>query len=238
VGVIPGCEPVEFLGDTVWNYELGAKGDLFGGRAHVEASLFDSRWNNRQSDAILFTCLTAFQKGRVASDGFELSAQALVGQRATIGVEVSYIDARYTDSVVSDGVVIVREGDAVQGGRLPWGIFAFVDYELPAVLGVSVTIRAEDHFRGGHRRPRPEDNPDSPFFETFAAPSPSTNLLNLRANAKRGGADVAVFINNLLDSHPILNRSNYTGGCCIDDAIQSAYTLTPRTVGVSAAWKF
>jgi outer membrane receptor protein involved in Fe transport len=238
VPVIPGCEPLEFLGDTVWNYELGAKGALLEGRAHVEVSVFDTRWDNRQSDAVMFACLTGFQKGRVASDGFELSGQALVGDRATIGLEVSYIDAHYTQSVVSDGVVIVRDGDAVQGARLPWSVFAFVDYELPAVLGVSLTIRAEDHFRGGNMRPRPENNPDSPFFEAFAAPSRPTNFLNLRASAKRGGADVAVFINNALDSHPILNRQNYFGGCCSDDAIQSAYTLTPRTVGVSASWKF
>lgn len=238
VGVIPGCEPVEFQADTLWNYELGAKADLFGGRAHVEASVFDSRWNNRQSDAILFTCLTAFQKGRVASDGFDLSAQLLVGDRATVGVEASYIDARYIERVVLDGTVIVRDGDAVQGGRLPWSVLAFVSYEWPAAFGTRLAIRLEDAYRGGHRRPRPEDNPDSPFFGIFADPSPSTNLLNLRVDARRGGADVAVFINNVLDSHPILNRSNFFGGCCVDGTIQSAYTLTPRTVGVSASWKF
>lgn len=238
VPYIPGCEPVEFLADTAWNYELGAKSDLFGGRAHVAASLFNSRWNNRQDDAVLFACLTAFQKGRVSSAGFELAAQARVGDRATIGVETSYIDAYYTQSVVSDGVVIVRDGDAVQGGRLPWSVFTFVSYELPAVFGMTVTIRAEDHFRGGDTRRRPESNPDSPLFGQFAAPSPSTNVLNLRVDARRGAADVGVFMRNVLNSRPILNRQNYSGGCCLDDAIQSAYTLTPRTVGVSATWQF
>lgn len=238
VPMIPGCEPIEFLADTLWNYELGAKGDLFGGRAHVEASLFDSRWNNKQSEAVLFTCLTTFQKGRAASDGFELSGQALVGERVTIGLEISYIDAHYTRSVVADGVVIIRDGDAVQSARLPWSVFAFVDYELPAVFGASLTIHAEDHFRGGNMRHRPESNPDSPLFGAFAAPNPPTNFLNLRVNAKRGGADVALFINNALDSHPILSHINLSGGCCIDGGIQLAYTLTPRTVGVSASWQF
>lgn len=238
VPVIPGCEPLEFLADTVWNYELGAKGDLFGGRAHVEASVFDTRWNNRQSDAVMFACLSAFQKGRAASDGFELTGHALVGDRTRVGLEVSYIDARYTQSVVSDGVVIVREGDAVHGARLPWSLSAFVDYDLPPVFGMSISLHAEDHFHGGDTRPRLESNPDSPFYQAFTTANTSTNILNLRADVQVGRSDIALFVNNALNSSPILNRSNFFGGCCNDDAVQTAYTLTPRTVGLSATWQF
>lgn len=235
---IPGCEPLELLADTVWNYELGAKADLLEGRAHVEASVFESRWGNRQQDAVLLACLAGFQKGQAVSDGFELSGQALLGERTTVGVEISYIDARYTHDVVANGVVIVRAGDAVHGARLPWSVSAYLDYELPPILGTGIALHAENHFHGGDTRRRLESNPDSPFYQVFATETTSTNILNLRATAKLQRADMALFVNNALNSHPVLNRSNIFGGCCSEDAIHTAYTLTPRTVGVSATWQF
>jgi iron complex outermembrane recepter protein len=235
VGVIPGCEALELLADTLWNYELGTKADILNGRAHVEASVFDSRWGNRQHDPVAFACLTAFQKGQAESSGFELSGHALVGERATVGVEVSYIDARYTQSVESDGVVIVHAGDAVHNGRLPWSLSGFFDYDLPPLFGASVTLHVEDHWHGGKSRPRLENNPNSYFYQSFGNADSTTNILNLRADVKVGPADIAVFVNNALDSSPILNRFP---PCCGSEFLQTAYTLTPRTVGVSATLRF
>jgi outer membrane receptor protein involved in Fe transport len=229
MGVIPGCEPLELLADTLWNYELGTKADMFGGRAHVEASVFDSRWGNRQHDPVAFWCLTSFQKGQAESDGFELSGQALVGERTTIGLGISYIDARYTQSVESDGVVIVRAGDAVHDGRLPWSLSAFFDHEFPPIFDTSVTLHVEDHWHGGKSRRRLERNPDSPFYQAFGNADSTTNILNLRAVVKAGPADISVFVNNALDSSPVLNEFS---------DFKTAYTLTPRTVGVSANWRF
>ena len=229
VGIIPGCEPLELLADTVWNYELGTKADIFSGRAHVEASIFDSRWGNRQHDPVAFACVTSFQKGQAESDGFELSGQALVGERTTIGLGISYIDARYTQSVESDGVVIVRAGDAVHNGRLPWDLSAFFDHEFPPIFDTSVTLHVQDHYHGGKSRHRLEDNPDSPFYQAFGNADSKTNILDLRVGVKAGPADIAVFVNNALDSSPVLNR--FPG-------FHTAYTLTPRTIGVSATWLF
>jgi outer membrane receptor protein involved in Fe transport len=229
VPVIPGCEPLELLADTVWNYEFGAKSDLFEGNAHMEASVFDSRWGNRQHDPVAFACLTSFQKGQAESSGFELSGQALVAERTTVGFEVSYIDARYTHSVELDGVVIVRAGDAVHNGRLPWSLSAFFDHEFPQLLGTGVTLHVEDHYHGGKSRDRLENNPDSPFYRAFGNADSTTNVVNLRANVKVGPADIAVFVKNALDSSPVLSPFPIFG---------TAYTLTPRTVGISANWRF
>jgi outer membrane receptor protein involved in Fe transport len=229
VGIIPGCEPLELLADTLWNYELGTKADIFDGRAHVEASVFDARWGNRQHDPIAWACLTSWQKGQAESDGFELSVQALVGERTTIGLAVSYIDARYTQSVELDGVVIVHAGDAIHNARLPWSLSGYFDYEFPPVLGASVTIHAEDHYHGGNSRNLLENNPASPFYHSFGNADSTTNILNLRANVQIGPADLAVFVNNALASSPLLSEFPIFG---------TAYTLTPRTVGISANWRF
>ena len=228
VGVIPGCEPLELLADTLWNYELGSKADILDGRAHVEVSVFDARWGNRQREPVAFACLTSWQKGQAESSGFELSGQALVGERTTIGLAMSYIDARYTQSVEADGVVIVHAGDAVHNGRLPWSVSAFFDHEFP-VFGTMATLHLEDHYHGGDARNRLEENPDSPFYQAFGNADSTTHILNVRVNMKVGPADVGVFVNNALNSSPVLNKF---------PIFDTGYTLTPRTVGVSANWQF
>ncbi len=238
VPLLPGCEPPwEFPPDTVWDYEIGVKSDLFGGRAHLEASVFHMRWNNEQRDVVAQECLFGFQRGKAASNGFEMSAQARITERVSFRVDMSYIDARYTQAVESDGVVIVHEGDAVQGARLPWKVTASIGYEFPATRGVTVEVRAEDYFRGGNPGPTLAESPASPFYDPDTGPWPSTNLLNLHANVRWRNLDLRFFVNNALDSRPILNRTA-GNGCCTADTVYEAYTFTPRTVGVSATWRF
>lgn len=234
--LVSGCEPWEFPRDTVWDYEIGAKSDLFGGRAHLETSMFHMRWSNDQQNAVEIGCLFGFQRGKAESNGFELSAQAQLTDRVRAGVALSYTDAHYTQAVESDGAVIVRDGDAVQGARLPWNVSAFIGYEFPVTSDVTIDVRAEDNFRGGDPGRSLEDNPESPFFVPDNFPDPSTNLLNLHVNVRWARMNLGLYVNNALDSRPILNRT-FSFGCCNADGVDAAYTLTPRTVGVSATWR-
>jgi hypothetical protein len=232
-----GCGPWEFPSDTVWDYEIGTKSDLFGGRAHLETAVFQMRWNNDQENAVEIGCLFGFQRGKAVSNGFEFSVQGHFTDRVSAGVAVSYTDAHYTQAVESDGVVIVHKGDAVQGARLPWNVTAFIGYEFPVTNGVTVDVRAEDYFHGGDPGRSLEDNPDSPFFAPGNFSDPSTNLLNLHVNARWARMNLGLYVNNALDSRPILNRI-FSFGCCNVDGVDAAYTFTPRTVGVSATWRF
>jgi outer membrane receptor protein involved in Fe transport len=235
-GYAPGCASFEFPPDTVWDYEIGTKSDLFGGRAHLESGVFHMRWNNDQRNVVEMGCLFGFQRGKAVSNGFELSVQAQLTDRFSTGVAMSYIDAHYTQAVESDDVVIVHDGDAVQGARLPWNVSAFVGYEFPVSSGVIVDLRAEDYFRGGDPGRSLEDNPVSPFYVADRFHNPSTNLLNLHVNVHWTDLDLRLYVNNALDSRPVLNRT-FSFGCCNVDGVDAAYTLTPRTVGVSATWR-
>jgi outer membrane receptor protein involved in Fe transport len=116
-------------------------------------------------------------------------------------------------------------------------VTASIEYEFPVMGGVTADVRAEDIFRGGNPGPSVEDNPASPFHDPGSQPDPSTNLLNLRANVRWETLDLSLFVNNALDSRPILNSIPGIG-CCRLNAIYEAYTLTPRTVGVSTTWRF
>lgn len=234
--LVSGCEPWEFPSDTVWDYEIGTKSDLFGGRAHLEAGVFHMRWNNDQQNAVEIGCLFGFQRGKAVSNGFELSVNGQLTDRINAGVAMSYTDAHYAQAVESDDAAIVHDGDAVQGARLPWDVSAYIGYEFPMTSGVTIEIRVEDYFNGGNPGPSLKDNPASPFYVAGNFPEPSTNLLNLRVNVRWTDMDLGLFVNNVLDARPILNRIS-SFGCCDVDGVSTAYTLTPRTVGVSATWR-
>ncbi len=234
--VVAGCGHYEFPADTVWDYEMGAKSDLFGGRAHVEAAVFHMRWVNDQRDPAEIGCLFGFQRGKAVSNGFELFAQGWITDRISAGVAMSYTDAHYTQAVESDGAVIVHDGDAVQGARLPWNVSAYIGYEFPAVHGVTVNVRAEDYFRGGNPGPSLENNPASPFHVPGYKREPSTNQLNLHVNVSRAEMNIRFYVNNVLNAWPILNKT-FSFGCCNADGVDAAYTMTPRTIGVSATWR-
>jgi len=93
-------------------------------------------------------------------------------------------------------------------------------------------LRAEDIFRSRNPGPFQEDDPASPNYLPGNTPDPSTNLLNLRAAFQRRSYDVALFVNNALDSRPTILR-RYNGG-----PPTFATTFRPRTVGLSVGWRY
>jgi hypothetical protein len=57
---------------------------------------------------------------------------------------------------------------------------------------------------------------------------------NLRAALQWASYDVAFFVNNALDAQPLILRRNEGPGL----ALFFATTLRPRTVSLSARWRF
>ena len=61
---------------------------------------------------------------------------------------------------------------------------------------------------------------------------PAVHLLNARVGLRFGkGTDLALFADNLLDTHPLLN--GYLG---LVDITSGAFTVQPRTVGVALVY--
>jgi hypothetical protein len=113
----------------------------------------------------------------------------------------------------------------------PWNVTTSVEYSMPLSGGVAM-LRAEDIFRSRNPGPFQDHDPATPAYFPGNTPDPSTNLLNLRAMFRRESYDLALFVNNALDSRPTILR-RYDGG-----ASPYATTFRPRTVGLSAGWHF
>jgi outer membrane receptor protein involved in Fe transport len=115
----------------------------------------------------------------------------------------------------------------------PWNVTASVEYSAPLSGGARVMLRAEGIFRSRNPGPFQDDDPASPNYQPGNIPDPSTNLLNLRATFQRANYDVALFVNNALDSRPTILRREDGPNYPVFGA-----TFRPRTVGLSASWHF
>jgi hypothetical protein len=182
------------------------------------------------------TCEISTQNiGGAVSNGFDLTAQSLLTEHTRVDFAVAYTDAYYARDVTVGGTVIVHAGDAFGAApnvASPWKLTASIEYRFNLGNGTATELRAEDSFRSRNPGPFYSANPDSPFYLPDLRANPSTNLLNLRATLRWTRSNLALFVNNALDSRPTLQRSTYNGG------IYQAYTFRPRTIGLTANWQY
>jgi len=227
--------------DTLWSYEAGTKTRLLDGHVQLDTGVFHITWNNGSGYPVFpgSPCNTLYLStpGAAASNGFDITSQALLGERLKASLALAYADARYTRTLTEGGSLTVGEGDAV--GNLPhvvspWNIAAALVYTVPLTNGTIAELTAQDIFRSRNPGPFPYDNPASAYSAPGNVPDPSTNLVNLRAGLRWAHCDVALFVNNALDAQPTIQRTSGISG----SPVFFATTLRPRTVGLSATLRF
>lgn len=229
--------------DTIWGYELGAKFGLSEGQPYLHLTLFDSRWDN--GPAITSNCLVTHLPGTAESRGVELKVAAPIRQlRASL--EVTYIDARYTDTLTDGaGHPLVNDGDALGTPPLvaaPWNVLASLERSFSLRSQLTLRIRAEDAFHSHNSGPFYTGIPGT-YYAPGLEGDPSTNLLNLRATlslqtphqADGQSLDLSFFVTNVLDAQPALLKRNKGADV---STLYYAITFRPRTVGVAGTWQF
>jgi iron complex outermembrane receptor protein len=234
----PTCfeNPSAYPSDTLWSYELGTKRPLLEGRAHVDVSIFHIRWNN--GPLATGNCLFTHLPGSAASDGFDVAAQAFLGDGFRAGIAVSYVNARYTQTLRTDGQLVVQDGDALGTPPLvtsPWNLTATIERRVVLGNGIALNFRAQDAFHSRNPGPFHTSDPTSPYYAPGLEADPATNLLNLGANLAHSNVELGVFVNNALDAHPTLLKRNK--GVDVSTLFY-ATTLRPRTLGISVGWRF
>jgi outer membrane receptor protein involved in Fe transport len=218
--------------DTLWSYELGLKTLTWDRRLSIEGSVFHINWSDIISAIHVPACAThvASNLGNAKSDGFDLSLKALLTHQLSLGVYASYTDARYTSTTALFGEVVSRSGQALSDIS-PWNLNVEATYQDNLTAGVVGYAHIEDRFNSRNNKLTPAQDPTTNSYDPFVTTNPSVNQLNARVGVKVSGADVSLFVDNLLDSHPILNE--YLG---LIDITSGAFTIRPRTVGVQALY--
>src|SRR5262249_40037844 len=144
-GVTPGY--LAYPPDTLWSYEIGSKHGLLDGRLSLETSLFHTDWNNgppESYDVGLFESQPI--PGKAISNGFGVTAQALVGEHAKAALSVAYTDAHLAQTTLGpDGKLFAQKGDSLPVS--PWNVTASVERHFHVGPDVTLTVRPEAPFR-------------------------------------------------------------------------------------------
>jgi iron complex outermembrane receptor protein len=132
VSTLPPLEP-----DSLKNYEIGSKGNLWGGVLGFDVAVYYIDWQDTQRslNIPLFGNNVApfvgalVNANSVSGTGvdFEFTLRPMRG--LLLGANISHNDLRYDSDVVSGGLVIIPQGSTLGTPRTTYG--AFADYAFP-----------------------------------------------------------------------------------------------------------
>ena len=226
--------PTSYNSDSVWSYEAGTKDRFFGRKLQIEASAYYIRWSNIQQAFLVPTCGIQFttNAGDAVSKGLDFQSQWQVTRSFELEMTVGYTDAKFSKTAVdANGDVLDFKGDSLNIAPLTVTLGAQYNF---ALLGRDAFVRADDEFRSRRTTPIPNEDFRTAFYDGGLVPDQATNQLSLRAGLSLAKWDLAVFANNVLNSHPRLNLQHQDAATLLYEAT----TLRPLTIGIAATVRY
>lgn len=233
-----GSAPATYNADYLWAYELGSKNTFFGGRVRLNGSVFHEAWSQIQS-SVLLACGLSYTAnlGTAHSDGFDMSMSTLVTDRLSLDLNVGYADARYvTNSYSPSGAPLALRGEAIQALNFvnpPWDATVAAEYSIPYSEG-DFYVRGQYEYHSHNNQPLITAVPSSPSYAPLDVADPPTHLMDTKLGYRTDGVDVAFYVNNVFNSHPLLNAYQDTP----TSNLVTHSTFRPRTIGISANYSF
>lgn len=222
--------PPTYNSDSVRSYEVGAKGRFNDNRAQLATSVYWIDWEDIQSN-VLLGCGYNYvgNLGAAVSKGFDVEGQVRLGAGLTLSGTAGYTKSYYTESVSFGGAFLTRNGQKRPGS--PWSGSASAQYEFSLGALSDAYLRADYQYASRFDSALPADVVGA---DPEAARTDATQYLSLRAGTRFGGADVSLFVNNVLNDDPIVNRFRDTQA----STQFYAASVRPRTYGVTASWRY
>lgn len=230
--------PTQYGSDSVWSYEVGAKGRPAGRLIEFEGSAFYINWTKIQSSVELLSCGFNYvaNLGKAVSKGFDLRATIHPARGLTLEVSTAYTDAKYKQTVLGGTVAGGMPGIIVAAGTplnvAPWHVSLAGDYEfaLNDKRGSTSYIHADYDFNSGFTL--------SPFaniisYDPLTRRVDANHFVSARAGIRTGGVDVSLFVQNLLNSTDILQKTHDTTA----STLLRLSTYRPRTIGITASFR-
>lgn len=256
---LPGGEmPRTYASDSLWSYEIGGKNTFFDHRLEVNSSLFLIDWNNTQQNVLLASCGSTYTAnlGKVESRGGDVDVQFRPVSTLTLGFTVGYTDARFKHSACagilqftgaglgcngptapSPGIApVVSEGDRLVGA--PWTIMASAERTFGEWKGHMPYVRADYQFTSAQTALLQSQDDRNASFDPTIPGLPQTKNLQLRAGFRWSGYDVSFFAQNVLDQHPVMYETRDVANPPNADNLYFARGARPRTVGVTATYRY
>jgi len=228
--------PDQYNSDSVWNYEVGTKDRFLNRSLQVSASAFYITWSNIQQAFYVPSCGIQFttNAGNAVSQGFDFQGQWTIAEHLVLEASLGYTDAKFTTTALdASGDILDEKGDALDASTGPWTFTFGAQYNF-AVFDKDAFIRFDDEYNSKRTTPIPNEDPNTAFYDAGLRPNPAVNQVSGRLSVTLQRWDFAVFANNIFNAHPQLNLQHEDAQTLLFEA----ETLRPRTIGVSANYKF
>lgn len=236
--------PDTFGPDSTWSYEVGSKNKLLGGALRLEESVYLIEWRDIQQFVNPAGCAgNGFRDnlGRARSTGFDLQLSAAPTANLLLNLAVGYTNAEFTKTISIPGTdsqgspitqIVVRDGDTL--GVTPWQLAASIERTFTAFADSEGYFHLEERY-GSHDGGKSvnRDDPTAVGFDPYQRFDPAINELNLRLGLRKAGLDASLFVNNLLDSAPLLSQTHDTS----TSTLFYYNTIRPRTIGLTLTYR-
>jgi iron complex outermembrane receptor protein len=231
----------EFDPETLWNYELGTKFDLFDNKLRVDITAFYMDWKNVQQ-TIRFQFIdpaTGLLRGvsgianaaSAESYGVEASFDARLTDQWKLGGQLGFNKSKYKDypNALIDGVVLDLSGQQLTTAP-KWTLGAQTQYNVPIRDGMEAFARLEWNYRS-----KMVSNPYYYLYKNVPGEpflSPGYHNVNLRLGIENDRFRAVVFAENLFNAHYYANA--------YEKAFFSGVQVEPsfRSIGVNIGYKF
>lgn len=224
--------PCQYRPDKTTNYELGAKGELFGRALSYDASVYYIDWKDIQVTQVVPEGTFNYNSNasRARSQGVELSLQTRPLEGMTIALWGAFTDAQLREGFSALSAVYAATGDRLPyssrvSGRFSVNQELFLSNDVTAFAGASVSYVGD---RKGEFVPTPLE---SSLRQTY----PSYTQVDLNMGVKTEAWRASVFVQNLTDERGV------TGGGYNNQTTFNQYWLNyiqPRTIGLSVERTF
>ncbi|MFZ1100271.1 MAG: TonB-dependent receptor [Steroidobacteraceae bacterium] len=252
--------PLTYGSDSTQNYEVGSK-NLIGGDLRLATSLYYIKWNNiQQSVYVAGSCGLQFidNVGTAISKGFDFQAD-WAPDPFLFDMAVGYTSARFsTNSPIQNaqGQPLVMSGDAISGQAAingapgtnpPWDVAVGAEYHFhpwqhEAFVRVDWTYQSSNPWLAAIQDPRTSQYVTGQQPAVYSVPA--TSFTSLRAGTTLGDWQLSLFMDNVFDSHTIINYQMsqfdsylYQLAGRAPTVEQNQYTYRPRTIGLTAVWR-
>ena len=253
-GFPSGESPPTYNSDTTESYEIGSKNNI-ADRLKIASSVYYIKWNNIQQNVyVAGNCGLQFTDnlGTAVAKGFDLQADAEIGDHLTIETSVGYTDARFTKTSPGNRAM---DGDAISGQAAinyspgtnpPWSIAIGPQYNFRA-FDHEAFVRADWEYTSRNTWLAPVQDPRSSQFDPNSYALPATSFTSLRAGVKLGNWQVSAFCDNLFNSQAVLNYAqvqidsfnpSYIANPLAPTSVQqNNFTYRPRTIGITGTFR-
>ena len=226
--------PTQYKSDSVWNYEIGSKNRLMGGKLSVDTSAYLVTWRDIQSPVSINSCNQSIvdNLGGAVAKGMDMSVIYQPIPTLTLGLVGGYNETSFTGNTILGGNKVYSAGSAIPASGPPIRVNLSARYDfmldnLPLYFVGDVGYQSKTRRSG-----------TSAFgaynFDGNLRVDEAYTQTNVRIGLQFDKIDLSAFVTNLTDEAPLLGYTHTSS----TNPVYTAYTLQPRTAGLTLSYKY